>query len=119
MVMGRRDAGPAFVIDECNFDLAQFVHGYLLRSYKDLGLERGASDQKLMEHANYHGAIIVSRNKRDFRKEYVVITRLISYHFTSSSGLIGTACSSTSRGPEGRQIALSANRLIIAFVRNC
>ena len=27
-----------------------------------------------------------------------------------TSGLIGTACSSTSRGPEGRQITLSANR---------
>ena len=43
------------------------------------------------------------------RKEYDVITGLNSYRFTSTSGLIGTACSSTSRGPECRQITLSAN----------
>jgi len=67
--MGLRNAVPAFVIDECNLDLTEFVRGYPLRAYKDLGLERGASDQKLVEHANYHGAIIVSRNKRDFQKE--------------------------------------------------
>ena len=53
------------------------------------------------------------------RREYDVIMGLNSYHFISTSGLIGTACSSTSRGPEGRQITLSANRLIIAFIRNC
>jgi hypothetical protein len=67
--MGRREKASAFVIDECNLDLADFIRGYTQLSYRDLGLERGASDQKLVEHANYHGAIIVSRNKRDFRHE--------------------------------------------------
>ncbi len=67
--MGKRASTPAFVVDECNLDLAAFIQGYPIRTYRDIGLERGASDQKLVEHANYYGAIIVSRNKRDFRKE--------------------------------------------------
>lgn len=67
--IGNRYIGPGFVVDECDLDLAEFIRGYPIYTYKDIGLEHGASDQKFVEHANYHGAIIVSRNKRDFRKE--------------------------------------------------
>ena len=67
--MRRGANAQSFVVDECNLDLAEFIRGYPVLSYRDLGLERGASDEKLVEHAGYRGAIIVSRNKRDFRHE--------------------------------------------------
>lgn len=58
--MRRGANAQSFVVDECNLDLAEFIRGYPVLSYRDLGLERGASDEKLVEHAGYRGVVIVS-----------------------------------------------------------
>ena len=66
--MGRLRRTIAFVADECNGDLAASIRAYPVLSYRDIGLERGATDPKLIEHARNHGAIIITRNKRHFRR---------------------------------------------------
>jgi hypothetical protein len=67
--MARSTKGQPFIADECNFGLSEYIRGYPVLSYSDIGLQRGATDAKLVEHAGHHGVIIISRNKAHMRQE--------------------------------------------------
>ena len=57
----------AFLPDEDSLGLGESIRHYRVLSYQDAGLSRGASDDKVADHARYHGAIVITRNVRDFR----------------------------------------------------
>ena len=58
----------AFLPDEDSFGLGKSIRDHAVLSYRDVGLARGASDRKVEEHARAHRAIVLSKNRRDFRR---------------------------------------------------
>jgi hypothetical protein len=64
--MSRYD-GVAFLPDETDLALGDSIRHHAVLSYSDVGLTPGASDSKVAEHARDHRAIVMTRNKYDFR----------------------------------------------------
>jgi hypothetical protein len=57
----------AFLPDETDAGLGSSVRHYPVLTYADVGLATGAPDAKVAEHAREHRAIVMTRNKYDFR----------------------------------------------------
>ncbi|HTU69542.1 MAG TPA: hypothetical protein VMF11_04400 [Candidatus Baltobacteraceae bacterium] len=66
----------AFLPDEDSLGLGRSIRGYPVLTYREVGLSRGASDIKVEEHGRRHNAIVLSRNRRDFRRVMRDIARV-------------------------------------------
>lgn len=56
-----------FLADEDSYCLGESVRHHRVLSYDDVGLARGTADEKVVEHARSHGAIVMTRNWKDFK----------------------------------------------------
>jgi len=65
-VSRRRDLVP-FLLDENSIGFAACIRRHRVLTFADVGLEYGAPDHKVVEHARDHGAIVLTRDRDDFR----------------------------------------------------
>lgn len=54
--------------DEDSFGIGNSIRHFKVLTYENAGLTRGAKDEKVVEHAAEHEAIVLTRNVRDFLK---------------------------------------------------